>query len=237
MTVLPPRLPFALLALADAPLWRHHDATTGATFAFAAARLARHAHQAGVPVAVWLRAHGLSVADWQSWLQRLGFLPDLGLPLIVTAPWLGRPLDAVAVAQLAPLLRQAGVLGLQVPESQRQFWSAWRLTDTPSGFAVGFSCHDRAGLAAAQIATANWATLSPVLPTASKPAAVPLGLDQLRSLVATTTVPVVALGGLDASHVGPALRAGAAAVAVGRAVWADPGAIVAAIAQEGGQGS
>ena len=226
-----------MLALADAPLWRHHDATTGATFAFGAARLARHAQQAGVPVAVWLRAHGLSVADWQSWLQRLSFLTDLGLPLVISAPWIGRPLDAAVVAHLAPLLRGAGVLGLQVPESQRQFWSGLPLADGQPEFALGFSCHDRAGLAAAQIATASWATLSPVLATASKPTAVPLGLDQLQTLVAATAVPVVALGGLDASQVGAAMRAGAAAVAVGRAIWTDPGAIVAAIAQEGGQGS
>ena len=58
----------------------------------------------------------------------------------------------------------------------------------------------------------------PVWATPSKPDAdPPIGLDGLAAICAAVTVPVVAIGGVDASNAGDFIRAGAAGVAVVRA--------------------
>lgn len=80
---------------------------------------------------------------------------------------------------------------------------------------LGRSCHDAGELAAAR--DADWATLSPVWETASKPAYGPaLGPDGLRALLADgPPLPVLALGGVDGPERARACRAaGAHGVAV-----------------------
>jgi thiamine-phosphate pyrophosphorylase len=58
----------------------------------------------------------------------------------------------------------------------------------------------------------------PVWATPSKPDAdPPIGLDGLREIAAAVTIPVVAIGGIDASNARACLEAGAAGVAVVRA--------------------
>jgi thiamine-phosphate pyrophosphorylase len=56
--------------------------------------------------------------------------------------------------------------------------------------------------------------------TATKPEAVPRGLDGLRAVVGAVGVPVIGIGGVDASNAGEVLAAGAAGVAVVSAVGA-----------------
>jgi thiamine-phosphate pyrophosphorylase len=53
-----------------------------------------------------------------------------------------------------------------------------------------------------------------VFSTATKPEARPVRLEGLRDIVAATSLPVVAIGGIDASNVREVLSAGAAGVAV-----------------------
>lgn len=78
---------------------------------------------------------------------------------------------------------------------------------------VGVSCHDAAEIEAA--ATADYVTVSPVFATESKPGYGPaLGVDGLHQLVCGTTVPVYALGGIDADTASRCRAAGAAGVAV-----------------------
>ena len=58
----------------------------------------------------------------------------------------------------------------------------------------------------------------PVWPTPSKPDAdPPIGLDGLAEICRAVSIPVVAIGGVDASNAGDCIRAGAAGVAVIRA--------------------
>lgn len=100
------------------------------------------------------------------------------------------------------------------------------------GLPFGRSCHDADELARAAEEGCGWATLSPVLPTPSKPGYGPaLGLDGLARLAAVAGLPVLALGGLSAATVGACLDAGAAAVAVMGAVMRapDPAAEAAAL--------
>jgi thiamine-phosphate pyrophosphorylase len=56
--------------------------------------------------------------------------------------------------------------------------------------------------------------------TATKPEAAPLGLEGLRAVVEATSLPVVAIGGIDADNASQALEAGAVGIAVVSAVGA-----------------
>lgn len=68
-------------------------------------------------------------------------------------------------------------------------------------------------------ADADWAFLSPVFVTSSKPDAQPLGLERLKlSCERNANVPLFALGGIDASNAGSCVKAGAWGVAVRSAV-------------------
>jgi thiamine-phosphate pyrophosphorylase len=91
------------------------------------------------------------------------------------------------------------------------------------------------GLSAANVAEATQATLAdyvgagPVWPTPSKPDAdPPIGLEGLSAICEAVEVPVVAIGGIDASNAADCIRAGAAGVAVIRA-GRDAAALVKAI--------
>lgn len=63
--------------------------------------------------------------------------------------------------------------------------------------------------------------------TPTKREAVPIGLDGLRKVATGTALPVVAIGGIDASNARQALEAGAAGVAVVSSVGAAPNPISA----------
>jgi thiamine-phosphate diphosphorylase len=78
-------------------------------------------------------------------------------------------------------------------------------------------------LAEALVADADYLGAGPVWDTPSKrDAAPPLGLEGLREICAAVSIPVVAIGGIDASNAGACIAAGAAGVAAIRAAT-DPG--------------
>jgi thiamine-phosphate pyrophosphorylase len=65
---------------------------------------------------------------------------------------------------------------------------------------------------------ADYVGAGPVWKTPSKPDADPaIGLDGLREICSAISIPVVAIGGIDASNAAECIRAGAAGVAVIRA--------------------
>ena len=89
---------------------------------------------------------------------------------------------------------------------------------------IGISAHGAAEVAEAGAQGADYATLSPIFASASKPGYGPaLGPEAIR---AATALPVVALGGVTPDTIGACRAAGAAACAVMGAVMAapDPGA-------------
>jgi thiamine-phosphate pyrophosphorylase len=87
-----------------------------------------------------------------------------------------------------------------------------------SGLVLGLSA---AGVGEARDAERRGATYvgaGPVWATPSKTDAdPPIGLDGLRELCAAVSIPVVAIGGIDATNAGACIEAGAAGVAVIRA--------------------
>ncbi len=78
---------------------------------------------------------------------------------------------------------------------------------------LALSCHNEAELKQAHRLSADFITLSPVLDTPSHPGAEILGWQRFKSLVATCTMPVYALGGMQAEHEAGAVARGAQGIA------------------------
>jgi 8-oxo-dGTP diphosphatase len=89
----------------------------------------------------------------------------------------------------------------------------------PDAFLVGVSCHDAAELAHAAAIGADFALLSPVLPTLTHPGAATLGWDAFSALAAASPIPVYGLGGLEPGDVALAQSHGAHGVALLRGAW------------------
>jgi thiamine-phosphate pyrophosphorylase len=88
-----------------------------------------------------------------------------------------------------------------------------------AGIALGISVTKRREAAVAEFVGATYLGAGPVWATPSKPdAAPPIGLDGLRDVCVSTVLPVVAIGGIDAANAADCIRAGAAGIAVIRAV-------------------
>lgn len=85
-------------------------------------------------------------------------------------------------------------------------------TSKPAVFASA-SCHDAESLQLAYALGLDFATLSPVLPTASHPDAVPLGWVQFSAWVQAAGLPVFALGGMRPAMLRDACAHGAAGIA------------------------
>ena len=83
---------------------------------------------------------------------------------------------------------------------------------------VGLSAATRAEAEAAAGRNALYVGAGPVWETPSKlDAGAPIGLEGLAEICAAVSIPVVAIGGVDASNAGDCIRAGASGVAVVRA--------------------
>ncbi len=79
---------------------------------------------------------------------------------------------------------------------------------------IGVSAHSPREIVAAQAAGADYATLSPIFASASKPGYGPaLGLEALRAASAWG-LPILALGGVSATTARDCIEAGAAGVAI-----------------------
>jgi thiamine-phosphate pyrophosphorylase len=87
-----------------------------------------------------------------------------------------------------------------------------------AGLLLGLSAAGVEEAAECERRGAAYVGAGPVWATPSKPDAdPPIGLDGLRAICAAVSVPVVAIGAVDAANAGDCIRAGAAGVAVIRA--------------------
>lgn len=112
------------------------------------------------------------------------------------------------------LARASGADGVHLDSS-----AAAQLTARPACEWVGASCHDAAELAHAAALGADFALLSPVLPTLTHPGAPTLGWDTFSALAAASPIPVYGLGGLGRDDVRLAQSHGAHGVALLRGAW------------------
>lgn len=91
----------------------------------------------------------------------------------------------------------------------------------PSPALLGFSAGTPAAAVAAAAAGADYLGVGPIFATGSKKdAGEPLATAGLAAIVQATTLPVVAIGGIDAGNAASCIEAGACGVAVIRAVVA-----------------
>ena len=85
---------------------------------------------------------------------------------------------------------------------------------SPRGFLIGRSIHgaDEASRVAAE-GGVDYLVFGPVYETISKPGRTAAGLDALRLVAATTTIPVLAVGGITRDRCAAIARTGAAGIA------------------------
>lgn len=101
----------------------------------------------------------------------------------------------------------------------------------PEGFQVGVSCHSLQEALNAGKAGADYILVGPIFETPSKLAfGPPLGLDKLREIAASVTMPVLAVGGVTVGRVKPCLEAGASGVAAIR-LFQDAPSLVKRVAE------
>lgn len=110
--------------------------------------------------------------------------------------------------------RAAGADGVHLDSTQLA-----EVSERPDVDWVGASCHNQAELARAADIGADFALLSPVLPTLTHPGAATLGWQTFSDWAAASPIPVYGLGGLTATDVDLARAHGAHGVALLRAAW------------------
>jgi thiamine-phosphate pyrophosphorylase len=94
---------------------------------------------------------------------------------------------------------------------------------------IGVSCHSILDAQRAELAGADYVTISPVFETASKPGYGPaLGLQGLEDVTKDVSIPVIALAGILSANAADCIRRGAQGVAVMGGVMQshNPGAAV-----------
>ena len=117
------------------------------------------------------------------------------------------------------LARAAGADGVHLDSAAAARLAARPDCAEPDPFLVGVSCHDAAELAHAAAIDADFALLSPVLPTLTHPGAATLGWETFSALAAASPIPVYGLGGLGRDDVVLAQSHGAHGVALLRGAW------------------
>lgn len=119
----------------------------------------------------------------------------------------------VLVSGSVEMARQSGADGVHLDSG-----TLMALTSRPDVEWVGASCHNPAELARAG-ELADFAVLSPVLPTASHPGEPTLGWPTFGAWAAASPIPVYALGGQTADTLGEALAHGGHGIAMLRELW------------------
>jgi len=175
---------------------------------------------------------GAAPSECQQWFERIARAIEAGERLLqLRLPqWSHEEVRAFA-ASLLPVARKHGaqlllnadiegaqMLGIGVHLTGAQL-AALDERPLPLLQVVGASCHDAAQLAQALRLEADFATLSPVMATASHPQAPPLGWARFQALAEAAAMPVYALGGVAPALLAPARAAGAQGVAGIRGFW------------------
>lgn len=115
------------------------------------------------------------------------------------------------------LVQELAIDGVHLPAAALMALTARPLP--PDCWVVAASCHDARELAHAAAIGVDFVVLGPVLATASHAQATGMGWQQLAELIATTPLPVYALGGMKPADQNEAKRAGAQGVAGISAFW------------------
>lgn len=91
--------------------------------------------------------------------------------------------------------------------------------NAPADFLVGVSCHSLEGAQEAENAGASYTYFGPIYETPSKiPFGKPHGVEELAQVASAVAIPVIAIGGANASNASECIRAGAAGIAAIRMI-------------------
>ncbi len=167
----------------------------------------------------------------EAFIQRLQKALNQGLRLVqLREKQLGQPaLRALALRMLAllrahdarliingdpELAQEIGADGVQLTSAQLR-----NIEKRPELPWCGASCHNAEELRRAEALGCDFAVLSPVLPTLSHPGETTLGWENFASCVEGCTIPVYALGGMQAAYLETAWRKGAHGIALLRQAW------------------
>ena len=112
------------------------------------------------------------------------------------------------------LAHEVGADGVQLTSTQLA-----ELTKRPSLGWCSASCHNKAELRRAEGLGCDFALLSPVMPTKSHPGASHLGWENFAAIVAGSSIPVYALGGLTPEDMQTAWQNGAHGISLLRQAW------------------
>jgi thiamine-phosphate pyrophosphorylase len=127
------------------------------------------------------------------------------------------------------LARRAGADGVHIGQKDAAYVEA-RAALGPEA-TIGVTCHNSYDLAMrAGEAGADYVAFGAFFPTRTKEAPTRAEVSLIEDWTLATTVPCVAIGGINAENLGPLVRAGADFIAVSSAVWEaeeGPGAAVA----------
>ena len=93
---------------------------------------------------------------------------------------------------------------------------------------VGASSHGLEEALAAQAAGAGYVNIGPIFPTATKPAAIPLGVEAITRLTSHLTIPWSTMGGINQGNIAQVVARGARHPAVMSAVTAAADVMAAA---------
>jgi 8-oxo-dGTP diphosphatase len=112
------------------------------------------------------------------------------------------------------LAQEVGADGVQLMATQLA-----GLRERPAVDWCAASCHNTEELRRAEALGCDFALLSPVLPTRSHPGALHLGWENFAAIVAGSSIPVYALGGLTHGDMQTAWRHGAHGISLLRQAW------------------
>ncbi len=121
---------------------------------------------------------------------------------------------AVLINGDVALAQEVGADGVQLTSMQLA-----ELAERPAVLWCGASCHTAEDLRRAEQLGCDFAMLSPVLPTKSHPGAAHLGWEHFSGLLAGSSIPVYALGGLTHADMNAAWQHGAHGIALLRQAW------------------
>ncbi|MCA8888465.1 MAG: thiamine phosphate synthase [Parvularculaceae bacterium] len=128
------------------------------------------------------------------------------------------------------LARAAGADGVHVGQGDASYAEARAVMGEEAS--VGVTCHNSRDLAMrASEAGADYVAFGAFFPTRTKDAPTTADPELLVQWSFATTVPCVAIGGINADNCGELVRAGADFIAVCAAVWDDPDGPAAAVAR------
>lgn len=117
----------------------------------------------------------------------------------------------VVVSSRADLALACGAAGVNLPEHDLPVAAVRRLLG--SGRLLGRSVHGLGAALEAQAQGADYVIFGPVFESSSHPERPGRGLDALRELAAAVRIPVLAIGGVDATRAEECREAGAAGYA------------------------